>query len=139
MRLCVVDCSFAMAWMCADEKNALADELLARIEQADSIVVPAVLWALEVRNALRTAVRRKRLTAVAAEAMRLSMLDLPRITVSCPPGLGDELDRLVRECELTSYDAVYLAVAMEHGLPLATRDEQLATAARKVRVGRFGE
>ena len=82
MRLCVVDCSFSMAWVFADEKNATAEALLAR---------------------------------------------------------GDELDRLVRACDLTSYDAVYLAIALEQGLPLATTDEQLATAARRVGVGRFGE
>jgi predicted nucleic acid-binding protein len=138
MRLCVVDCSFAMAWVFDDEKTEVADDLLARLAKQDSIVVPAVLWALEIRNALRTAVRRRRLTAAAADQRRRALLDLPKITVSCPPGLGDTIDQLVRECDLTSYDAAYLAVALEHELPLATLDDALATAAARVGVARFG-
>ena len=77
MRLCVVDCSFAMAWVFADEASPIADALLQRLEHSDSIVVPAVLWALEVRNTLRSAVRRKRLTETEAEQRRLALLDLP--------------------------------------------------------------
>ncbi|MBX3464598.1 MAG: type II toxin-antitoxin system VapC family toxin [Planctomycetes bacterium] len=138
MRLCVVDCSFAMAWVFEDEQNEVADALLARIARDDSIVVPAVLWGLEVRNALRTAVRRRRLTEADADQRRLALADLPKVTVSCPPGLGDTVDRLVRGCDLTSYDAIYLATALEHDLPLATADETLATAARRVGVARFG-
>lgn len=138
MRLCVVDCSFAMAWVFDDEKNEVADSLLARVEEEDSIVVPAVLWGLEVRNALRTAVRRRRLTLAEADARRLCLFDLPKVTVACPHGLGDAVDELVREHGLTSYDAVYLAVAQEHDLPLATADAQLAAVASAVGVARFG-
>lgn len=137
MRLCVVDCSFAMAWVFADEKNSVADGLLAKLEQRDVVVVPAVLWALEVRNTLRSGVRRKRLTEAEAEERRLLLLDLPRIVVSCPAGLGDEVDHLIRTHGLTSYDATYLAVAIEHGLPLATTDEALADAAVVAGVSRY--
>lgn len=137
MRLCVVDCSFAMAWVFADEANPTADALLQRLEHSDSIVVPAVLWALEVRNTLRSAVRRKRLTETEAEQRRLALLDLPRITVSCPNGLGPVLDRLIRTHDLSSYDATYLAVALEHGLPLATTDAALANAAEAAGVAPY--
>ena len=138
MRLCVVDCSFAMAWVFADEKNSAADALLRRLEQGDTIVVPAVLWGLEVRNTLRSGVLRKRMTAAQADERRMALLDLPRISVSCPAGLGDVLDRLIRVHGLTSYDAVYLAIAIEHGLPLATSDEALAAAAQAAEVARYG-
>lgn len=137
MRLCVVDCSFAMAWVFADEKNPAADALLRRLEQGDTIVVPAVLWGLEVRNTLRSSVLRKRMTAAQADERRLALLDLPRISVTCPAGLGDVLDRLIRAYALTSYDAVYLAVAIEHGLPLATSDEALADAAERAGVAKY--
>lgn len=137
MRLCVVDCSFTMAWVFADEANPTADALLHRLEAADTIVVPAVLWALEVRNTLRSAVRRKRLTAAQAEERRLLLLELPRVAVGFPNGLGDALDRLIRAHDLTSYDAAYLAVALEHGLPLATSDDSLATAAATAGVARY--
>jgi predicted nucleic acid-binding protein len=133
----VLDASFAMAWVFADEANALADGLLARLSGADSVVVPAVLWSLEVRNVLRTAVRRQRLSVELAEQHRLALQDLPKVVVACPNGLGDEVDGLVRAHDLTSYDAAYLAVAIEHRLPLATADERLAAAARAAGVARY--
>jgi predicted nucleic acid-binding protein len=137
MRLCVVDCSFAMTWVFDDERSAIADALLARLEHQDSIVVPAVLWALEVRNVLRTAVRRRRLSATAAEDRRQLLLKLPRLTVAAPAGLGDDVDALMRAHDLTSYDATYLAVAIELGLPLATTDVDLIAAANAVGVRRY--
>jgi predicted nucleic acid-binding protein len=137
MRLCVVDCSFAMTWVFDDERSAIADALLARLERQDSIVVPAVLWALEVRNVLRTAVRRRRLSATAAEDRRQLLLKLPRLTVAAPAGLGDDVDALMRAHDLTSYDATYLAVAIELGLPLATTDVDLIAAANAVGVRRY--
>lgn len=36
---------------------------------------------------------------------------------------------------LSSYDAAYLELAMRHGLPLATQDEQLKLAATAAGVG----
>lgn len=130
MRLCVLDASFAMSWVFADEANPTADDLLSRLGSGDSIVVPAVIWSLEVRNVLRNAVRRGRLTSGLAEQHRLALRDLPKVVVACANGLGDEIDELVREHDLTSYDSAYLAAAIEHDLPLATADARLTTAAR---------
>jgi predicted nucleic acid-binding protein len=129
MRLCVLDSSFALAWVFADEQNDLADTLQEQLFRGDSVVVPAVLWGLEVRNALRTAVRRQRMTVDQAEERRLLLAQVPRISVAAPAGLGNGLDRIMRAHGLTSYDAVYLAVALEQALPLATADEDLRAAA----------
>ena len=137
MSLCVVDSSFAMAWVFEDERNDLADALLARLGDGDSILVPAVLWALEVRNCLRNGVLRRRLSKQMAELRRRELLALPRVTVTCPNGLADELHELMTGHNLTSYDACYISVAREHGLPLATLDKQLARAATAVGVPRF--
>jgi predicted nucleic acid-binding protein len=63
--------------------------------------------------------------------------DVPKVVVACPNGLGDEIDELVRLHDLTTYDAVYLAVAIEHDLPLATVDERLASATRAAGVARY--
>ena len=92
--------------------------------------MPAVIWSLEVRNVLRTAVRRSRLSRELAEQHRLALRDLPKVVVSCANGLGDEIDELISVHDLTSYDAAYLATAIEHDLPLATTDERLSTAAK---------
>lgn len=137
MRLCVVDCSFAMSWVFEDERSEVADQLAQRLSERDAIVVPSVLWSLDVRNALRNAVRRGRLTAVEAEQGRQLLAQLPRVTVACPAGLGDTIDRLMRAHDLTSYDAAYLTIAMEFALPLATTDATLAAAAGAAGVTRY--
>ena len=139
MRLCVLDCSLAMSWVFEDERDVVADRLLAHLERADCVVVPAVLWSLEVRNALRGAVRRKRVTAEDAEQQRLAFAAIPTVAVPCPHGLGDAIDRLVRAHGLTSFDAAYLAIASEHALPLATVDAGLESAARHEKVPLFRE
>jgi len=46
----------------------------------------------------------------------------------------DRVQRLSRQYSLTAYDAAYLDLALDSGLPLATLDEDLASAARKARV-----
>jgi predicted nucleic acid-binding protein len=52
---------------------------------------------------------------------------------SVSAALGPVL-QLGREYGLTSYDAAYLELAMRRGLPMATLDERLATAARQAGV-----
>lgn len=60
----------------------------------------------------------------------VDLLRRPPITVDAPPAdrAFDEL-LLARETGLSVYDAAYLDVALRLGLPLATQDEQLASAA----------
>ena len=50
---------------------------------------------------------------------------------------GDTLS-LAREHGLSVYDATYLELAMRRGLPLATLDEKLKTAAEAVGVPLYG-
>lgn len=98
--------------------------------------MPAALWSLEVRNVLRSAVRRNRLSSKPAEQHRLALRDLPKVVLACPGGCADEVAEPVRRHDLTSYDAAYLAVALAHDLPLATADEGLAAAAAAAGAGR---
>ena len=139
MRLCVLDCSFAMAWVFEDEANSDADALAERLRENDSVVVPAVLWSLEVANALRTGVLKKRITPERAEERRVAFANLPVVTVPCPHGLGDSLKALRHTHGLTSSDATYLAVAIEHSLALATNDDPLRKAAKKAGVSLWRE
>lgn len=48
---------------------------------------------------------------------------------------GCPLFELAMRFNLSSYDAAYLELAMRHGLPLATQDEQLKLAATAAKVG----
>lgn len=130
----VLDNSVMMAWFFEDEDAPYADRILGLLD-GDAAVVPAI-WPFEVANATLTAERRGRL--LAADTLRLVELasGLP-ITVESMPlyhALGAVLD-VGRSQRLTSYDAAYLELAMRRGLPLATLDERLATAAKEAGVG----
>jgi len=52
------------------------------------------------------------------------------IEIDAGPAPGQrQLFELAMRCKLSSYDAAYLELAMRHGLPIATQDEQLKEAA----------
>ena len=53
-------------------------------------------------------------------------------------GDGREIASLAFKHGLTTYDAAYLALALDEGLPLATLDKELAAAARAEKVPILG-
>ncbi len=82
-------------------------------------------------DVLVLAERKGRMTpADTARAIEL-VLSLP-IEIEPPDLMSLNACRLLaREYGLTAYDGCYLELAQKHGLPLATLDQDLATAARK--------
>ena len=97
--------------------------------ETDYALVPA-MWPFEVANALNVAVRRGRTTTEAAHR-HLTLLAEVTIEITTPPRtaeIGALLD-LANACNLSPYDAAYLQLAQVRGLPLATLDKKLATAA----------
>lgn len=123
----VVDCSYTMAMVMPDEHRP---STLATAEAAP-LVVPAV-WALEVANAFRNAVRRGRIGADRAAAL---CLRLEGYEVSVDGGDIAVHRRFVsaNTWDLSAYDAAYLELAVQRRCPLATLDDRMAAAA--VRVG----
>jgi len=133
MGVFVLDCSVTMAWLFDDEDDPFAATVRDRLGP-DMAVVPAI-WPLEVGNALLTAERRKRITR--AEALRFAELvrELPiDVAVSSTATLRGGGLQLAHDTGLSMYDASYLELAAEQGLPLATLDDALRRAARKVGV-----
>jgi predicted nucleic acid-binding protein len=126
----VVDSSLAAAWCFADEASPETDAVLRSIEDTRGLV-PA-LWHFELTNMLVQAERRKRIGSADATAL-LGFLDsLPIETDSEAPALRRrDVWVLARRHKLTSYDAAYLELAIRAGLPLATRDQDLAGAAKE--------
>lgn len=124
----VLDCSLTVAWFFEDETNRYAQAVEDSLPTA-AAVVPA-LWPLEVANALLMGERRKRAT----EAKVTTFLSL---LAALPIALDDETSSrawqqslpLARLHRLSVYDATYLELALRHGVPLATLDENLAKAA----------
>jgi predicted nucleic acid-binding protein len=129
----VLDGSLALAWYFKDEADPYADAVAARFP-ASRAAVP-VIWPLEVANALVMGERRQRSTE--AQAARwlgyLGSLPIAVDDETNDRAWGDVLS-LARAHRLSAYDAAYLELALRLGLPLATLDDKLKTAASKAGV-----
>ena len=129
----VLDNSIVMAWSFEDEVDKYADAVLERL--ADTRAVVPGLWPLEVANALLMGERRKRSTE--AETIRwtgiLAALPITIDGETNSHAWSDTLS-LARGHNLSAYDAAYLELAIRRGLPLATIDGKLRTAAEAVGV-----
>lgn len=132
----VLDSSATIAWVLADERN-LGPELLARLAGTETAMVP-MHWLLEVTNALRMAVKRKRLDpgdpAQLLARIRNQPIEIdPETIARC----WHDIPALADAHGLTTYDAAYLELAIRLGAPLATLDEDLAQAAHAAGVEIF--
>ena len=124
----VVDSSVTLAWVYSEEATEAISEVLARLTDRGAWV-PA-LWRLEVANVLEMGVRRGRHDTAFRDA---ALADLAVLPIS----LDAETDRqawgatlrLAARHRLTTYDAAYLELAQRRGLPLATLDKELRSAA----------
>lgn len=133
----VVDCSMAMAWLFHDGATPKTTALLNRLA-TETAVVPA-WWSIEITNVLAMAERKGRITPVQSDAFiaDLSKLGIERDHEG-PDRAFTHLLALCRNHRLTSYDAIYLDLAIRRSSPLATLDADLRKAARKLGVGLLG-
>jgi predicted nucleic acid-binding protein len=133
----VIDASITLAWCFDDESNASADGVLERL-LSEQAIAPAH-WPLEVANALRTAERRGRLDAGELPRLRALLAALPVtiIPIELTTATGDVLDT-ARDHDLSAYDACYLSLALQRGVPLATIDARLRLACEAAGVDVLG-
>ncbi len=126
-----------MAWCFLDEATPATVDLLKRAGNA-SIVVPA-WWYIELTNVLVIAERNRRIDA-AKVAQFIALIENLRVDVDteAPQRSFSHLLPLCRTYHLTSYDAMYLDLAVRRHLPLATLDEPLRKAAKKAGVKLLG-
>jgi predicted nucleic acid-binding protein len=129
----VVDASIALAWCFDDEATDATRALLDRFED-EHAEVPS-LWHLDLANALAAGERRRRITPARASEFIALIGSLPIVIdeQTANLALGTVLD-LARSEGLSTYDASYLELAMRRGVPLATKDDDLAKAASRVGV-----
>jgi predicted nucleic acid-binding protein len=128
---CLIDASTTLAWLFNEEGRGRS--LDQQLEPLD--LVAPWLWRLEVVNAVLVRERRKHITQAqgtrlleAIEAMEIEIIDEPQNRSLAA------LAQLARPHQLTSYDAVYLDLAISLGLPLLTNDANLLMAADRVGV-----
>lgn len=129
----VLDSSIALAMLLPDEQSEAADALALRFLEG-SVPVPTI-WPLEVRNALLSAFRQKRLTGTEMDE-RLRVLAQFPVEVE-PPAGEDALNRmlaLARRYGISIYDASYVDLAKQRAVPLATSDKRLRSVCAAVRV-----
>jgi predicted nucleic acid-binding protein len=129
----VIDASVALAWCFDDEATPATRALLDRFED-EHAEVPS-LWHLELANALASSERNRRITAARISEF-IALIDGLPIVIdeqTATVALSTMLD-LARREGLSAYDASYLELAMRRGVPLATKDKDLAQAAQRAGV-----
>ncbi len=126
----VLDNSIALAWCFEDEQTAPVMNLLDRV--AESGATAPQLWPIEALNGLLAAERRGRVDAAARHRLARFLRDLPiRIDDETADRLWNDTARLAEQHGLMAYDAAYLELALRLGVPLATADRALVSAAKK--------
>ena len=133
----VVDCSIAMAWLFNDEATPKTAALLNRLT-TETALVPA-WWFIEVTNVLAMAERKGRITPAQSDAF---VADIDKLGIErddeAPDRAFTHILALCRTHRLTSYDAIYLDLAVRCNLPLATLDVDLRKTAKKLGVHLLG-
>jgi predicted nucleic acid-binding protein len=134
----VIDASVALAWCFKDEFTPVTRQLLANVKQQVALV-PA-WWYIEMVNVIALAERKGRLTPTNRDDF-IRVLESASIEIDdeAPQRAFSHLLPLCRTHGLTSYDAMYLELAVRRRLPLATLDEPLRKAAKKVGVKLLGK
>ena len=126
-----------MAWLFNDEATAKTAALLNRLA-TETALVPA-WWFIEITNVLAMAERKGRIKPTESDAF---IADLSKLGIErddeAPDRAFTHLLALCRRHRLTSYDAIYLDLAVRRNLPLATLDDALRKAAHKVGVRLLG-
>ena len=132
----VLDNSVVMRWLFGDGSAsdlAYANRILSAFEDEDTEAVVPMVWMLEVANVIaRTEAQGLIVQARSAEFLGiLAEMAVCVDSATAAHALGETL-ALARRFGLSSYDAAYLELALREGLPLATLDNGLRKAIKKI-------
>jgi predicted nucleic acid-binding protein len=129
----VIDSSVALTWCFEDVASSETDKLFERVRD-EGAIVPG-LWHLELSNVLLQAEKRGRINT-GDVAIRLDLIaELPiSVDQETTARAWREILTMARAEKLTMYDATYLELAVRRGLPLLTKDNALAEAAKRLGV-----
>ncbi|MBL8581177.1 MAG: type II toxin-antitoxin system VapC family toxin [Rhizobiaceae bacterium] len=128
----VIDNSVALAWVLTDERGDVADRLLDNLMHEGGHV--PFTFRAEFANGLTVAVRRNRIDRE-SRTQALSFMEGLKLVhdIDGRERMRSAVD-LADAHGLTVYDAIYLDLAQQRRLPLATFDRQLAAATREAGV-----
>ena len=126
----VLDASLTMAWCFESEATPYTEAILAQMGKGEQAWVPT-FWRLEVVNSLLKAKRRGHVNVERCEHFLAQLREFAIEFDDQSLAKADtELFHLALKHQLSSYDALYLELAIRRKLPLATQDSNLAQAAR---------
>jgi len=125
----VVDASIAFLWFANESDRWGADQLL----ETDSPLLAPDLMAVEATNAWWKKHRRREMERVDVEQAVTNLLALG-IAWTPSAALLPSAARLAVELGHPVYDCLYLALAAAHAAPIATADERLRQAAKRIGV-----
>ena len=127
----VADCSVTIAWAVPSQSSKATDGLLDHLAAGTTLIVP-VLWFFEVANTLIVLTRRKKLSRESCDRARSMLAALAPVADTEGAGVAlHATSSLADRYSLSVYDAAYLELALRRGIPLATSDAALASAARQ--------
>ncbi|MES0489831.1 MAG: type II toxin-antitoxin system VapC family toxin [Leptospirales bacterium] len=130
----VVDCSFSSALFLPDENSESIKNFFLKLNKKDNVYTP-VLWYYETANVLNISVKRNRLTHSDAFSVGELFKEIGFTTdIYFGVHFTKELFDLTQLYGISSYDAVYLELAMRKKAELKTLDKGLMQAAKKIGV-----
>ena len=135
--LIVLDASLALAYGFADETTPAVQRAVDLALQEGAVVVS--FWHIEVANSIEMAVRRGRVLGANRDMLLEKLQEWPiSVDTQTAKQAWNETRRIAERHRLTLYDAAYLELAMRLGIPLATLDRELRTAASRENVALLG-
>jgi len=138
MKRFVLDCSVSVTWFFEDEFSEYSELVRQALLNKGVVAVTPSIWPAEVSNVLFQAERQKRISAEQVNQAVRVLSQLPIDVDYLPLGSMGHVLRLCRTYTLTSYDALYLELALRENMPLATGDNKLKASAAAAGVEVFG-
>jgi len=127
----VVDASLALTMLFGEEATPATRATLRRLD-SEAAIVPGLCF-IELANAIAIAERKGRIKPADTEIFLARIAGLEIVVDERAPGRAfTAVLPLCRTHKLTSYDAVYIELALRRGLPLATLDTAMSGAAREL-------
>jgi predicted nucleic acid-binding protein len=130
-----------LSWLLRDtaaRQEAYPLTVLNALRTAGTVANVPITWGLEIANVIARCEANDQVTAAQSGAF-IALLEGVSIEIdgdTFAHVFSDTL-QLARRYRLSSYDASYLELALRHGSPIATLDEELRRAATKAGVKSF--
>jgi predicted nucleic acid-binding protein len=130
VKLTVIDASVALKWVLAEAGSRNAEDLLQQYAQGGVKLIAPRLLAVEVANAISRRCRRKLLTPSEAQEAYGLFEEAQPILIDESGHMRTALSVAI-EHQLSFWDSVYLAIAIDYKADLVTADRRMHRSASR--------